>query len=141
MPRFKLSRDSYQQLHIAARPMHRRKGAVLFRAGQPGRGAYIVRRGQVRMSLGDNPLLYPSRMVGAGSVIGLPATFSGEPYSLTAETARDCQLEFIPRRKLLELLRRKPNVGYQIVRILSEEISEMRHVNVKRILVPDWTAQ
>jgi CRP-like cAMP-binding protein len=93
------------------------------------------------MSLGDNPLLYPSRIVGAGSVIGLPATFSGEPYSLTAEAARDCQLEFIPRRKLLELLRRKPDVGYQIVRILSEEISEMRHVNVKRILVPDWTAQ
>ena len=93
------------------------------------------------MSLGDNPLLYPSRMVGAGSVIGLPATFSGEPYSLTAEAARDCYLEFIPRRRLLELLRRSPKVGFQIVRILSEEIAEMRHTDAKRILVPDWTAQ
>jgi CRP-like cAMP-binding protein len=141
MPRYKLSPDSYRKLHTAARPIRKRKGTVLFRAGQPGRGAYLVRRGQVRMSLGDNPLLYPSRMVGAGSVIGLPATFSGEPYSLTAEAARDCQLEFIPRRRLLELLRQSPKVGFQIVRILSEEISEMRHIDVKRILVPDWTAQ
>jgi len=35
-------------------------------------------------------------------------------------------LPLVPRRKLLDLLRRNPEVGYHIVRILSEEILQMR---------------
>jgi CRP-like cAMP-binding protein len=94
------------------------------------------------LSLGGNPALYPSRVLGPGNVIGLPATFSGEPYSLTAEAAKDCRLDFIPRARLLNLFRHNPQVGYQIVRILSEEIFEMRHVKTELgILSQDWTAQ
>ena len=141
MLKFKLSADLYRQLSTAAKPVTKRKGTVLFRAGQPGTGAFLIRSGQVRMSLGSNPLLYPSRIVGSGSVIGLPATFSGEPYSLTAKAEEDCCLDFIPRRKLVDLLRRNPKVGCQIVRILSEEISQMRHIDATDILAPDWTAQ
>jgi CRP-like cAMP-binding protein len=140
MPEFKLSPDSYQQLHSAAKPVMKRKGSVLFRAGEPGKGAFFIRTGQVRMSLSENPTLYPTRTVGPGRIIGLPATFSGEPYSLTAEVARDCRLEFIPRKTLLSLLRRNPKVGFQLVRILSQEISDMRHLD-GGMLVPDWTAQ
>jgi len=64
--------------------------------------------------------------MGPGHVIGLPATFSGEPYSLTAKAERNCHLDFIPRDKLLDLLRFNPEVGFQVVRILSEEIFQMR---------------
>jgi len=77
------------------------------------------------MSLGHS-LLYPARSLGAGNIIGLPATFSGEPYSLTAKAERDCRLDFIPRARLLDLLRDNPKVGFQIVRMLSEEIFQMR---------------
>lgn len=74
------------------------------------------------MTLGDKSKAYPARTLGSGSVISLPATFSGEPYSLTDEAKRDCRLYFVPRRKLLDLLRRNPEVGFHIVRILCEEI-------------------
>lgn len=136
------SNDLFEQLTDIATPAHERQGAVLFRAGDQPRGAFIVRKGQVRLSLGENPSLYPSRVLGPGHVIGLPATFSGEPYSLTAEVTEDCELDFIPQEKFLELLKDHPTLGCQIVRLLSEEIYEMRHAKNETEVVPqDWTAQ
>jgi CRP-like cAMP-binding protein len=126
MPNLKLSPDLYKYLKGAATPIAKRRGTVLFHAGRPGRGAFLIRSGEVRMILGDKSKVYPARTLGSGSVIGLPATFSGEPYSLTAEVKKDCRLYFLPRRKLLDLLRRNPEVGFHIVRILSEEISQLR---------------
>jgi CRP-like cAMP-binding protein len=72
----------------------------------------------------------------------LPASFSGEPYSLKAEATKDCHLDFIPRARLLSLFRHNPEAGYQIIRILSEEISDMRQVKTElAVLSQDWTAQ
>jgi CRP-like cAMP-binding protein len=126
MLRIKISPELTRELRALATPVFKQKGTILFRAGYPARGAFLVRQGRVRLALDQEVELYPTRTLGSGSVIGLPATFSGEPYSLTAEAAEDCNLDFIPRRKLLNLLRRKPKIGFQIVRILSEEIFQMR---------------
>ena len=125
MPRSRLSNDLYSELRNISTSIVKAKGSILFRAGQPVIGAFLIRRGQVRMSLDHSPL-YPDRSLGPGNVVGLTATFSGEPYSLTAEAEKDCRLDFIPRARMLELLLRKPNIGFQIVRMLSEEISQMR---------------
>ena len=126
MPAVKLSPAVNEQLHAIAEPVLKNKGSVLIRAGEPGRGAFLIKSGLVTMTLRTNFKLYPSRRLGAGKVIGLPATFSGEPYSLTAECATKCSLDFIPRENLLKLLQHDPAVGFQIVRILSEEIFQMR---------------
>ncbi len=128
MPGIKISPELHKELRAVAMPLVKHKGAVLFHAGSPTRGAFLIRNGQVRLSLDGAGALFPTRTLGPGTVIGLPATFSGEPYSLTAEAAKNCNLDFIPRRKLLNLLRRNPEVGCQIVRILSEEIFQMRNV-------------
>jgi CRP-like cAMP-binding protein len=136
------SNDLFEKLNDIATPARERQGAVLFRAGDQARGAFIIRKGQVRLSLGENPSLYPSRILGPGHVIGLPATFSGEPYSLTAEVAEDCELDFIPQNRFLELLKSQPTIGCQVVRVLSEEIYDMRHAKNETSVVPqDWTAQ
>ena len=126
MPTIRLSPAINEQLHAIGEPVLKPKGTVLLRAGQPGSGAFLIQSGLVRMTLGTNPKLYPSRRLGAGRVIGLPATFSGEPYSLTAQCATNCRLWFIPRQNLLELLRHNTDAGLEIVRILSEEIHQMR---------------
>jgi CRP-like cAMP-binding protein len=121
----KFSSTFYKELHDAAKSIVKRKGRILFHTGQPVRGAFLVRSGRVKMTL-DHSRLYPSRSLGRGSIIGLPATFSGEPYSLTAKAECDCTLDFIPRARLLDLLRRKPKLGFPLVRMLGEEISQMR---------------
>ena len=125
MGRTRVSPDIYNALQAVATPMFKAKESTLFQAGQPADGAFLVRSGRIRMSLDHSPL-YPARCMGPGSIIGLPATFSGEPYSLTAKAERNCRLDFIPRERLLDLLRCNPEVGFQVVRILSEEIFQMR---------------
>jgi CRP-like cAMP-binding protein len=117
-----------KQLQTVATLVCKPKGALLFRTGQPCRGAYLIRSGQVQLSLEGASHLYPTRVVGAGGVIGLPATFSGEPYSLTAEAKTPCRLDFVPRGELLDLLRRNPRVGFDMVTMLSQEIFQMRTV-------------
>ena len=126
MSRRTLSLEVRRQLQAIATPLLKDKGTVLFRLGQPSRGAFLIRSGQVQLSLDTVSGLYPARTVGSGFIVGLPATFSGEPYSLTAEAKSRCRLEFISRRKLLRLLRQNPEAGFQILRLLSEEIFHIR---------------
>lgn len=117
-----------RQLQAIATPLLKDKGTVLFRLGQPCRGPFLIRSGQVQLSLDTASCLYPARTVGSGFIVGLPATFSGEPYSLTAEAKTRCRLGFIPRQKLLTLLHQNPDAGFQILRLLSEEIFHIRKV-------------
>jgi len=115
-----------KQLQAIATPVLKDKGAILFQMGQPCRGAFLIRSGQVQLSLDNVSSLYPARTVGSGFIVGLPATFSGEPYSLTAETKSRCRLDFIPRQKLLSLLHQNPDAGFPILRPISEEIFYVR---------------
>jgi len=126
MPGRRISPELSEELRVAATPIFKAKGVILFRAGQPGRGAFVVRSGQVKMILDGAANFYPTRILGSGALIGLPAAVSGEPYSLTAEATKDCRLDYITRRKLLNLLRRNTKIACQIVKILSEEIFQMR---------------
>lgn len=132
MSRIELSPSIQSELAAIATRLSEHAGTVLFHAGEPGRGAFLIRSGKIRMSLDGGSGLYPARLLREGSLIGLPASFSGEPYSLTAEAVQDSDLDFIPRSKLLDLLQRDPRTGYEIVRILSEEIFQMRKLAHKR---------
>jgi CRP-like cAMP-binding protein len=70
--------------------------------------------------------VYPSRNLGSGSVLGLPATLSGEKYSLTAEVTADSRFAFVPRQAVLNLLSRNSDLSLQVMHLLSGEISSMR---------------
>lgn len=108
--------------------MVKAKGKVLFRSGEACVGAFLIRSGQVKLSLDPAIGVYPTRTVSSGTVIGLPASFSGEPYSLTAATKTNCRLDFISRQSLLNLLQHYPDAGFEILRVLSDEIFQMRKV-------------
>lgn len=126
MARRNLSLEVRKQLHEVGRPVVADKGEVLFRSGQECEGAFLIQSGQVRLSLDTAANSYPPRTVSSGFVVGLPASFSGEPYSLTAEAKTTCRLDFISRRTLLKALHEHPKTGFEIVRLLSDEIFQMR---------------
>ena len=135
MPGTKLSTELSKELRAASKPLKKKKkGAVLFRAGARAREAFLVRAGRLKLQLQGAAGLYPTRTLGPGSLVGLPATVSGEPYSLTAEAVQDCELDFISRKELLALLRRNTTAALQILQILSEEICQMR--NTAKLAMP-----
>lgn len=103
-------------------------GGILFRQGQPGEGVLVVRRGQVRLSAcsHDGHARLPYRTIGPGYVLGLPALFSGQPYSLTAEALEECVFGFVDRERALELVRQRHDLCFQAADLLAREVRELR---------------
>jgi CRP/FNR family cyclic AMP-dependent transcriptional regulator len=103
-------------------------GEVLFHQGQAADGVFVVRRGKVRLSAwsydGDERL--PYRTAGSGYVLGLPALFSGQPYSLTAEALEESVLGKVERQAALDLVRRRLNLCMQAADLLAREVRSLR---------------
>jgi CRP-like cAMP-binding protein len=119
---FTVPDEVQKELEALASTRREQPNAVLFRQGEPARGVYLIRRGSVVLSLdGDR-----QRRAGHGWILGLPAAFSGEPYSLTAKTVESCEFAFIPREKVVEFVRLNPALGVHLLEILAAEISAVR---------------
>lgn len=114
------------QLQRRSTAVTRAKGAILFRRGDAVQGVFLVLQGAVSLSLDDGCLVYPARVLGPGSIIGLPATVAGAPYSLTAEVVEDAELAFVDRESILECLRSHPDLCLQVMDLLGNEIAGVR---------------
>jgi CRP-like cAMP-binding protein len=114
------------QLEAVGSPIQRTRGTYLFRRGDAVTGIFLVVQGVVRLKLDGDPASLPARHVGPGSVVGLPATLSDSPYSLTAEVVEDSELMLLPRQRLLDLLQEKPQLCFQVMNILTEELTQTR---------------
>ena len=141
MPGTKLSAELSKALGAVSKSLKKKQGEELFHAGEQARGAYLVKRGKVRLQLDGAGELYPTRVLGPGAIVGLPATVSGEPYSLTAEAAEDCELDFISGKDLLALVQHNTTAALQILQILSEEIYQMRNTAKKALSEHHETVQ
>lgn len=113
--------DALEELACTRRE---RRNAILFRGGEPARGVYVVRRGSVKLSFNDRV----HRRVRAGSIVGLPAVFSGQPYGLTATAVEDCELAFITREQVLEFVRLKPTLALPLLETLAAEVEAVREL-------------
>jgi CRP-like cAMP-binding protein len=126
MPSLEAGPELQKQLRAIATQVDRAAGEVLFRRGDAVQGAFLVLEGAVWMGLDEEHRRYPERLLGPGCVLGLPATLSGEPYSLTAKAQEKARLGFVPRGAVLRLLSSDSSLSLEVLRVLSEEISEMR---------------
>lgn len=121
------------RLEAAARTMVERRGTVLFHRGDPPTGVYLIRRGSASLSLGPDAPRLLSRRVGPGCVLGVPASLSGKGYSLSAELLEDSDLGFVDRETFLDILRETPSLCFQVMDMLSDEISTMRSLIKPRL--------
>jgi len=128
-------RELAEALDTVASPRSWPSGAVLFQQGQPADGVMVLRRGAVRLFAAglDHGSRASHRTVGPGYVLGLPALFSGAPYSLTAEAAEECECGFVQRNLALELLRKRLDLCLQAANLLACELRELRAWQVERM--------
>jgi CRP/FNR family transcriptional regulator len=82
------------------------KGAMLYLEGQSPRGAFVLCGGRVKLSAssaeGKAMIIH---IAAPGSVLGLSATLSGQPYEATAETLEPVTLNFVRRDSFLAFLK------------------------------------
>lgn len=97
-------------------------GAILFVEGQSPRGMFILCSGRVNLSTTSREgKILILKTAEPGEAIGLSAAVSGMGYETTAETATPCQLTFVDRNDLLELMQSHSEVGLNTSRSLSRD--------------------
>jgi CRP/FNR family transcriptional regulator, cyclic AMP receptor protein len=128
-----------ERLEAVGRPVSHRDGAVLFDQGQPGEGAYVLKSGSTRLSLLDNagtPVW--SRVVKSGSILGLPSTLGHTSYSLRATAVGQVEVVFVSQPKLEELMRQDTTVGTALLKVVSEELVDLRRkLSLLKLQIPN----
>ena len=97
-------------------------GKVLFKRGQQAQGIFLLKTGSARLTI-PGAL---DRSVGPGAVLGVPGTLSKGVYSLSAELLEESRVHFVPAERVVALLTEHPEIGYQLVQVLSREIQSLR---------------
>ena len=104
------------------------KGAKLYQQGMAATGVYLVEKGEVRVVLqageNQNQLL---EVVGAGAILGLSETMSGEKNRVSAEADEQTTVSFIARKNFMEFLDGNPEFCMQVVQLLSENLHGLYH--------------
>jgi len=96
------------------------EGAVLFLEKQDARGVFVLCEGEVKLTMSSSEVkTLILRIAKPGEVLGLMATLSGEPYEVTAETLRPCQVAFVRRDEFLRFIAQHPEASLGIVKLLT----------------------
>jgi CRP-like cAMP-binding protein len=93
----------------------------LFEEDQQNQGVYLVVKGKVRLSVQDLQKL--DRVFSTGSLLGVPATFIGRPYSLAAVAVTDAEVLHVERQAFLDLMTQQPELCREATDMLSREVS------------------
>jgi CRP/FNR family cyclic AMP-dependent transcriptional regulator len=100
--------------------LHYSRHAVIYFEGQACRGIFVVSAGRVKLSAtsfdGETMIF---KIAGPGEVLGLPESIAGRSYETRAAALESCQLIFIPRANLLNLLNQHSDAAAQVIRELS----------------------
>lgn len=96
-------------------------GVVLFSEGQTSRGVFILRRGQVKLSVsGSDGRTLILRIAEPGDWLGVASVISGREYEATAETQQPTEVSFIRQSDLLRLMRLHGEICLWITQHLSQ---------------------
>jgi CRP-like cAMP-binding protein len=96
-------------------------GEVLFREDQDNAGVFYVLTGKILMSVYGLPKL--DRLLSAGSVLGLPSSFTGHAYSLTAQAIAETDVVQVTQTMFLDLMRERPELCRECTDMLGREVT------------------
>lgn len=112
------------------------RGRILFAEGEPARGVYILRTGRATVSIASSEgRVVLLRMAQASDVLGLNSVLRNCPYDTTVKILEPCRTDFISRVELIELMQQSSAGAYAILRILSQELTELTD-RAKLLLLP-----
>ena len=126
----KVSAELKAVLEVAGCKTRYSAAEVLFREDGESLGVFLVCAGKVRMGVKSLPNL--DRDFSTGSLLGLPSTFTGRPYSLTAVTLTESEVLHVPSSEFLELMRERPELCREATDILGREVTFIQSALAER---------
>lgn len=102
-----------------------KKNQSIFLSGSNPRGVYCLNQGKVKIfSLGEEGKEQIIHIATDGEIVGFRAMFSGEPYSVSAETLEECNICFIAKEDFLSMIDTNVILRNNIMKELSKELSD-----------------
>src|SRR3974390_3105942 len=106
-------------LRTIGQPEHFKAARTLFCAGDDNAGIFLVCKGEIRLSVPGLPNL--DRVFAKPSLLGLPSTFTGDPYRLDGVAMTDSEIIYVQRQRFLDLMRARPSLCRKAMILLSRE--------------------
>ena len=109
---------------------HFSAASILFREEGDNAGGFLVLKGKVCTSVKNLPSL--DRLFGSASLLGLPSTFTGHPYSLTAITVTEVDVLHVTQDNFVSLMRERPELCRQATEMLGREVTFIQSALAER---------
>jgi CRP/FNR family transcriptional regulator len=120
-----LSESHLQEIKNIAVNKRLNKGELIFSEGDDGNGFFVVVDGQVKIfklsSEGKEQILH---ILGAGEPFGQVAMFAGRSFPAYAEAIAKSHLLFFPRHAFIGLISGNPQLGMQMLAVLSMRLRQ-----------------
>jgi CRP-like cAMP-binding protein len=126
----KASDELRKALQTTGRKANYSPGQTLFREDEGNSGVYLLLKGKLRMTVRGLPKL--DRLFSAGSVLGLPSTFTGHAYSLTAQAITEVDAIHVPSDIFLQLVREQPELCREATEMLGREVTFIQSALAER---------
>lgn len=101
------------------------KNETIFSEGNDGNGFFIVAEGQVKIfklsTEGKEKILH---IFGPGEPIGEVPVFSGDRFPANAQATAESRLLFVPRDKMMHLVKSNPALSLTMLAVLSQRLRE-----------------
>lgn len=120
-----LSDSLIAELFASARTVRLGANQILFLAGDPGDGCYLVDQGMLKVTIasaaGGERIL---AVLGAGAVVGELSMIDGEPRSTSVGAVRESELRFIGREQFHAFVDRNPHLYRHIMAVLAKRLRD-----------------
>ncbi|MBI1744215.1 Crp/Fnr family transcriptional regulator [Candidatus Acetothermia bacterium] len=123
-----LKADARAELEKAWKPIQYEKGETIMREGAPSHGAYLVRRGFIKVfqkSPEGKQLIV--KLAGPGDLLGEGNVFGSDTCLVSAQALEPTEVAFIARGDFLDLLGRHPALAFTLMVKLAQEINILRY--------------
>lgn len=124
------SREMLVHLEIQGEVEHFSPAQFLFQTGDENRGVYLVRSGKVCLLVEGAPQF--DRRFTAGSLLGLPSTFTGNIYSLSAVAVTATDVLHVPAKKFLQVMQSHLELCREATEMLSREVAFIQNALAQR---------
>ena len=124
-----------QALQHAGKACRFAAGEVIFAAGTPGDGFYVIESGRVQIIAtfgGGEPRVLAT--ISAGDFFGEMAVLDDAPRSATAKAETETRATFVSRDELIRLLESKPALALNLIREFSNRIRALNRKYVDEIV-------
>lgn len=109
-----------------APPRTMAKGTVIFKEADFAVGIYLLVKGRARLALqSDDGRSIVVRTVNSGYILGLPGTIMRTGYLFTAQLIEDSEVVFVPADEVLNFLRERSDLCYDVVEMLGGELIDL----------------